>query len=305
MKTTHCRALGYALAACVLISGCGTLFPQRGEAERRPAQVNQAAPAPKAQGAGGYYQDDGPGENPPNLAAIADPKPIVEPLNRYANRPYTVLGKLYTPYTELTPYRARGIASWYGRKFHGQRTSSGETYDMYAMTAAHPVLPIPSYARVTSLSSNKSVIVRINDRGPFYSDRLIDLSYAAAYRLGIAGAGSGVVEVASINPDAQAEVAAAPAAPEKPAPSAVIAATREGGGIYLQLAAFSTQDNAENFLAKTRQRLGVAGETLSVFSRDGLFRVHLGPYANQEEARAAAEQVRQALDIAPLLLLVR
>lgn len=154
---------------------------------------------------GGYYKDDGPEANPPkNLDRVADAKPRAEPLNRAANRPYEVFGKKYVPLGKVQAYHQRGVASWYGKRFHGQKTSSGETYDMYAMTAAHPVLPIPSYARVTSVRTGKQVIVRINDRGPFHSGRVIDLSYAAAYRLGLVGSGSGEVEIEAIVPGARA-----------------------------------------------------------------------------------------------------
>jgi len=154
---------------------------------------------------GGYYKDDGPGSNPPSsLSSVADAKPRAEPLNKFANRPYEVFGKKYVPLASVRPYHQRGIASWYGKKFHGQKTASGEKYDMYAMTAAHPVLPIPSYARVRNVRTGASVIVRINDRGPFHSDRAIDLSYAAAYRLGLIGAGSGEVEIDAIVPGSRA-----------------------------------------------------------------------------------------------------
>jgi rare lipoprotein A len=111
-----------------------------------------------------------------------------------------VAGKKYAPFAELRPYKQRGVASWYGKRFHGKKTSSGERYDMYAMTAAHPVLAIPSYARVTNLGNGKSVVVRVNDRGPFHDGRLIDLSYAAAYKLGYVGNGSARVEVEAIIP---------------------------------------------------------------------------------------------------------
>ena len=154
---------------------------------------------------GGYYKDDGPERNPPsNLDRVPDAKPRSEPLNNAANRPYVVFGKKYVPLTKVQAYHQRGIASWYGKRFHGQKTSSGETYDMYAMTAAHTVLPIPSYARVKSVKTGKEVIVRINDRGPFHSGRVIDLSYAAAYRLGLIGAGSGEVEIEAIVPGTRA-----------------------------------------------------------------------------------------------------
>ena len=158
---------------------------------------------------GGYYRGDGPGGPPPvDLDRLADAKPRLEPLNPGANTPYTALGRRYVPYTSLKPYRARGVATWYGRKFHGKRTASGERYDMYAMTAAHPILPIPSYVRVTNLANGRSVVVRINDRGPFHADRLIDLSYAAAYKLGYAAAGSATVEVEAILPERSARLGA-------------------------------------------------------------------------------------------------
>ena len=146
-----------------------------------------------------YYADDGPPEHvPPGLAKTPDALPREEPLSAHANRPYVALGRTYTPDTSDAPFQQRGIASWYGRQFQGNRTASGEPYDMFAMSAAHPTLPIPSYARVTSVHDGSSVVVRINDRGPFLHDRIIDLSYAAAVRLGIAGAGSGEVIVEKI-----------------------------------------------------------------------------------------------------------
>lgn len=159
---------------------------------------------------GGYYKDDGPGASPPgNLASIPDAQPRAEPLNRFANRPYEVFGKKYVPLASVQPFKQRGLASWYGKRFHGQKTSSGEAYDMYAMTAAHPILPIPSYVRVTSVKTGRQVVVRINDRGPFHAGRIIDLSYAAAYRLGLIESGSGEVEIESIVPGAHAEAGVA------------------------------------------------------------------------------------------------
>lgn len=149
---------------------------------------------------GGYYQDDGPGFNvPPDIAAIPDAVPRIERHAPANLRPYVVFGKRYVPIRDGRPHRETGIASWYGRKFHGNRTANGETYNMYAMTAAHPILPIPSYARVTR--GGRSIIVRINDRGPFHSGRVIDLSYVAAAKLGLIGPGSGQVIVEAITPD--------------------------------------------------------------------------------------------------------
>src|SRR6186713_1852063 len=187
MPVTRCRRA--VLAACVLIlAACGT----------SPPKPSSSPPAPISSK---YYSTDGPGDAPPaNLDSIPDATPKLEPLHRFANRPYTVLGQDFVPATSLRPYRERGVASWYGRKFHGQKTSNGETYDMYAMTAAHPTLPLPSYAKVTNVSTGKSVVVRVNDRGPFLQGRIIDLSYAAAHRVGIAGPGSGAVEVEAIIP---------------------------------------------------------------------------------------------------------
>ena len=164
-----------------------------------PRTDEPAAPAPL--GKGGYYKDDGPGDNPPTgLDSIADAVPRAEPLHRFANRPYQALGKDYVPLASVRAFRQRGMASWYGRRFHGQKTASGEPYDMYAMTAAHPTLPIPSYARVTHLGNRRSVVVRINDRGPFHAQRVIDLSYAAAYKLGYIQAGSAEVTLEAIVP---------------------------------------------------------------------------------------------------------
>ena len=150
---------------------------------------------------GGYYKDDGPEAKPPsNLDGIADATPRAEPLHKWANRPYSALGKNYTPLTAVQAFKQRGMASWYGKRFHGQKTSSGELYDMYKMTAAHPTLPIPSYARVTRVSNGKSVVVRINDRGPFHAGRIIDLSYVAAYKLGYIQAGAAEVTVEALVP---------------------------------------------------------------------------------------------------------
>jgi rare lipoprotein A len=148
---------------------------------------------------GRYYGSDGIGDHiPANIAAIPDAVPRIEHPAPANFRPYEVFGVQYVPLAENQPYRKEGIASWYGRKFHGERTANGETYDMYSMTAAHPLLPVPSYARVTRVSTGKSVIVRINDRGPFHPGRIIDLSYVAAAKLGLVGPGSGEVIVQAI-----------------------------------------------------------------------------------------------------------
>jgi rare lipoprotein A len=167
------------LVAAVLAAGCSS-----------------TPKSPDAGGRGGYYLDDGPGGNPPsNLDRIPDAVPKSEPLNRAASRPYSVFGRDYVPMTSLAPYQARGVATWYGRRYHGRLTSIGEVYDMYAMSAAHPTLPLPSFARVTNLENGKTVTVRVNDRGPFAKRRIIDLSRRAAWELGFKDRGTAEVEV--------------------------------------------------------------------------------------------------------------
>jgi rare lipoprotein A len=208
------------------LAGCGSV-PKNAPPAVAPAPVRPAVPAPAptpvakaaanlpvlppaGSGRGGYYQDDGPGDQPPEgLQAVPDAEPKVEPYSARGNRPYVVFGKTYTPITDNQPLKQRGIGSWYGKKFHGQKTSSGELYDMYKMTAAHPTLPIPSYARVTNLRTGVQVIVRVNDRGPFHSGRIIDLSYTAALKLGYLGKGSSELEVERLLPDEIERIVAA------------------------------------------------------------------------------------------------
>jgi rare lipoprotein A len=258
-----------------------------------------------------YYKDDGPGlDTPANLDAIPDAVPRIEPLHRFANRPYTVFGREYVPATALRPYRERGVASWYGRKFHGEKTSSGETYDMYAMTAAHPTLPLPSYARVTNVATGKSVVVRVNDRGPFLHERVIDLSYAAAHRIGIAQKGSGEVEVEAILPGEAPLIAAAPLPPVAAAPAARLPpgapAAEAGtpvpvagtdGGYAVQLGAFASYANAANFLAHLANQLAPLGVEPKIRQVNGLFRVFVGPYAVRDDARRTADRLREGLGL--------
>ena len=207
---------------CALLLGCGSMpkAPVSADAaSNRSAPVASGAgnaarahPALPAAGSGrgGYYLDDGPGDQPPEgLQATPDAEPKIEPYSTRGNKPYVVFGKTYTPLTDERPFKQRGVGSWYGKKFHGQKTSSGELYDMYKMTAAHPTLPIPSYARVTNLSNGVQVIVRVNDRGPFHSSRIIDLSYTAALKLGYLGKGSSMLEVERLLPDEIEGIAAA------------------------------------------------------------------------------------------------
>ena len=160
---------------------------------------------------GKFFQYDGPGDiRPSELQNVAEPIPRHEPLADYANKPYAALGKAYAPAKARKAMRQRGIASWYGRQFHGRKTSIGERYDMYAISAAHPTLPLPSFVRVTNLANKRSIVVRVNDRGPFTAGRMIDLSYAAASKLGFTDQGSTVVEMETIIPRAEAEALSRP-----------------------------------------------------------------------------------------------
>jgi rare lipoprotein A len=228
---SRCGA-GMLLTALLALAGCGTTSKQIKSSPGAPPATSGAAARgepgvpvlpPAGSGRGGYYKDDGPGDNPPpNLASVPDAQPDVEPLLPRANRPYVVFGTTYTPLVDNTPFVERGVGTWYGKKFHGQRTSSGEIYDMYKMTAAHPTLPIPSYARVTNIATGKQVIVRINDRGPFHTSRIIDVSYTAALQLGFLAKGSHEVQVERLLPDEIARINAAKQAPT-PTPTPISA----------------------------------------------------------------------------------
>lgn len=312
-----------ALLLATAMSGCSTASKSP-RIDRAPGTAAGPCCASGQRG-GGYYLDDGPGANPPaNLDSIADAMPKVEPLHRGTSRPYIVMGKKYTPMTTLAPYKARGVASWYGRRYHGKKTASGDIYDMYAMTAAHTTLPIPSYARVSNIANGRSVVVRVNDRGPFIDSRLIDLSYTAAHKLGVLGGGSAMVEVESILPgqpspawavqpgaapvvavlQRESEPSATPLPSPDPQPVATpsVPVTRDAGGHYLQLGAFGSQENAESFLSRLRTQIDWLAQTMHIFPRDGLFRVHAGPYATEQDARLAAERISQSMGIKPMVL---
>ncbi len=324
----------------LLLSACGVQPPRSVDV---PAPVSEAAilpptpmPAPARKPmltqkrGGAYYKDDGPGDDiPDNLDDIPDARPQTEALHRFANKPYIVLGKAYIPETSIKPFRQRGIASWYGKKFHGQKTSIGEPYNMFSMTAAHPTLAIPSYVRVSRVGSGKSVVVRVTDRGPFHADRIIDLSYAAAYRLGYVDNGSALVEIEAILPGdatsltyAQVKPPAmlikapvAIAGPDEiealaaklaendtslalPRP-AVTAPPVAQAGVFLQLGAFSNADNAESLRSHLSRELDWLTEGIQIMAGGGLFRVHLGPYPNRMEADKVAEKIRLALGYKP------
>lgn len=276
------------IVAAGLLAGCSSTR----EAPKPPQLEVSKKP-------GGYYLDDGPGSNPPpNLQNVPDAVPRDEPLHRFANKPYQIMGVSYTPMSERESFSQEGVASWYGKRYHGKKTSSGEIYDMYAMSAAHPTLPIPSYARVTSLDNGRSVIVRINDRGPFHSDRVIDLSYTAAYKLGLLGKGSGMVRVENVNP-ATGAVALNP-----PAENTNIAQGMrnpdQGAGYYVQLGAFGNLANAEKLVRHARETLDIPADQVQVVLVGSLHRVKLGPFADQAEASAWVDKSRDVLGISAI-----
>ena len=300
-KGRRLKSLAIALAAVAFAAlvAC-TATPKRDSS-------SPSGSATSGNSGGGYYKDDGPGDRvPENIDAIPDAVPRPEALHRFANRPYSVFGKQYVPATTLRPYKERGVASWYGRKFHGEKTSIGETYDMYAMTAAHPTLPLPSYARVTSVASGKSVIVRVNDRGPFLHDRIIDLSYAAAHRVGIAQNGSGAVIVEAILPGDAPVVTPAPLPPVPPMiatapPVAPMDSPTMPGGFAVQLGAFASYANAQSFVEHVRGQLASAAVEAKVRQANSLFRVYVGPYATRDEARTVAQRLESAFGFATTL----
>ena len=335
----NARLLGSLLLLPVLLAACGGQPARVGDGGTSDsAKKSQRTSGVVQKRGGAYYKDDGPGEDiPDNLDQIPDAEPRLEPLHRFANRPYVVLGKSYVPDTSLRPLRQRGIGSWYGKKFHGQKTSIGEPYDMFSMTAAHPTLAIPSYVRVTRVSNGQSVIVRVTDRGPFHADRIIDLSYAAAYRLGYINNGSTEVEVETIVPDASGTTLTyaqvkpptpQPAAPvvQNPAPEATggpdeiallaarLASAEDAPsptplqkeaqkelqkGVFLQLGAFASADNAESLRLHLLRELDWLTEGIEINGAGGVHRVHLGPYANRADAEKVAEKIRLALGYKP------
>ncbi|MES2153303.1 MAG: septal ring lytic transglycosylase RlpA family protein [Pseudomonadota bacterium] len=318
----HLRAL---IALAALLAGCAgapkpgprtiTPMPAPGTQQATHPKLDPQLPVlpPAGSGRGGYYQDDGPGENPPpGLAELPDAEVKAEPYAKYGNRPYAVFGKTYTPLIDEEPFVQRGVGSWYGKKFHGQRTSSGELYDMYKMTAAHPTLPIPSYARITSIESGKQVVVRINDRGPFHSSRVIDVSYTAALKLGLLGKGSHEVEIERLLPNDVSKIASArrSAAPLEriAAPPEVVALMADErasvgsparSGFYLQLGAYARADKAD----EVREQIARAGmDNVDVEDAGPVHRLLGGPYQSRAAALEAAQALPAALKLKPIVV---
>ena len=259
------------LAVLLLVTGCSGI-PLIGE-------------SPSSGSSGGYYGGDRP---PPEWTvdpdSIPDAVPRHEPLSATGNQPYTVFDQQYRPLASAKGYVQSGTASWYGKKFHGRRTSSGEPYDMFAMTAAHPVLPLPSYVRVTNLDNGRSVVVKVNDRGPFLHDRLIDLSYLAAHKLDIARHGTGRVEVRAVTPDDSAGT-------HQPAAG-------QGGEILIQVGAYALRDNARamrQLLKRAGYRVAPLVDHLHADGERWLYRVRVGPFANREQAQVARQRLESLL----------
>lgn len=327
------------LAAAALLAACGTTQPESA-ARKAPAPIT-SKPQPgipvlpaAGSGRGAYYQDDGPGDNPPpGLLETPDAEVRNDPLLPRSNRPYVVFGKTYTPIPLGSDFKQRGLGTWYGKKFHGARTSSGELYDMYKMTAAHPTLPIPSYARVTNIGNGNSVVVRINDRGPFHSSRIIDVSYTAALKLGLLVNGSSQLEVVHL-PPAEIErmiaarkaggnapaTAAANLPPEravqpaqampKAAPMLASSSGEEakpvltGGapepGFYLQLGSYTRAEGADGL--RKRLQASDAGLSLDVEPAGKFYRLFAGPYASREDAQAAGKALPAGLKLKPIVI---
>ena len=247
-------------------------------------------------GSSGGFRHEGDGiESRKDVSHIPDARPRYEPRSKYGNPDsYVVNGKRYYVMKSSSGYVEQGVASWYGNKFHGRRTSSGETYDMYAMTAAHKSLPLPTYARVTNLQNGRSVVVKVNDRGPFLHNRIIDLSYAAAEKLDIVNKGTGFVEVRALDPGKPEPARTVPVTtPVKSTPNPAATTTSGRGKIYIQVGAFSEHANAENFRSQFPSDLG------NVFIHEGwsnqrrLYRVRVGPIASVEQADELADVIEE------------
>lgn len=296
---------GLSLLIPLALVACSSA-PPRNEAvpaaASRPLSSKPLPALPAAgSGRGGYYKDDGPGDNPPaGLLDIPDAEPRIEPYSKAASRPYVVFGKTYTPIVDDSPYKERGIGSWYGKKFHGQKTSSGELYDMYKMTAAHPTLPIPSYARVTNLKTGAQVIVRINDRGPFHTDRIIDLSYTAALKLGYLSSGSSELEVERLLPD---EIRRMAENKRKGIPNAVLASTATSAAATGAADAAVTvgkvlppgQVTPQAILAPAPMAVEVGSVAGKAVTASGIY-LQLGAYSQEANATAARDKLMSSLN---------
>jgi len=330
-RALHTAVAGILVGGIVVaavLTGCSTTSGDRSASGRRGTTAGEEASMPgradPARPRGAFYLDDGPGDRDlAELAALAaqpEPLPFAEPLHPRANQPYRVLGNDYRPMTRREPFRQRGVASWYGRKFHGQPTSIGERYDMYGLTAAHPTLPIPSFVRVTHLGNGRSVVVRVNDRGPFLHNRAIDLSYLAAHKLGYAEQGSAEVEVELLDPSrppdtyaasrsaafaaapppavmahataAPATVAPATVAPPTVAPATVAPASAAPADAPVTVAPVTLATVAVNPLAV----VSASAPLSSASPTSAPHFLQLGAFSARSNAEAASMQLRRQLE---------
>lgn len=331
-----------AVLCAAVLAACGSVPLQQPQASKpvvsstTPAPTRDAvAPAPLVtpplplssstpSKPGAYYKDDGPGQDiPEGLLSTPDAEPKIEPLAKGPSKPYTVFDRTYVPITDGRAHVERGVGSWYGKKFHGKKTASGEVYDMFRMTAAHPTLPIPSYARVTNLRNGKQVIVRINDRGPFHSARIIDLSYTAALKLDYIRGGSVELEVERLLPDEIARLQAnrrttpSGADPlqallkEQPTPSqasvpsessAPIPPSASDTGFFLQFGAYAQEQNALAMRDRLLSGWPAKLPAPKVVQSKGLYRLHSGPFESRETAAEAARQLKVASQIQTTLV---
>ena len=240
-------------------------------------------------GCSSRYDGDGLPRNHHDFDADSIPNavPKVEPKSRYGNpSSYTVLGHTYHVMKNIDCYQEKGIASWYGTKFHDRRTSSGEPYNMYSMTAANKVLPLPTYVRVTNLQNGRVIIVKVNDRGPFHENRIIDLSFAAAKKIGMMGKGTALVEVQAIDP----------AHPNLSCGHSVTPTVHTGKAqIYLQIGAFSSDANAQTFAKQVRQHTNRPVTVITVTApAKTLYKVQIGPIKNVDETDEVTNRLKSA-----------
>ena len=324
-KPSRLNSTAAALSCAALLAACGSTPRTTGP---------RAIAVPVATG----DRDGAEAKPPADLAAVPDAEPRLEAIrNGGPNKPYEVGGRSYAPVTDDKAFTERGLASWYGKKFHGRRTASGEVYDMYAMTAAHKTLPIPSYARVRNPANGAEVVLRINDRGPFVPGRIVDLSYTAALKLGVlrgvatveleritfddirSGAwrrGEAPTAVAAVVlPPAPTPIAAPPSAEvsftAEPAPALAVAtlpaetatvSLAASRGFWVQLGVFRARDGAQSFHQRVAAELDWLAPLLAVFNDETFFRLQAGPYPSRDEALGSAARIRGALQLVPVIV---
>ena len=316
-------ALSASLVTLLILAGCAS----------GPGPTSPRSPA--------VGRDGPPAMTPADLAKVPDPVPRVEPIRQGGpNKPYSVMGQSYSPMATDVRWKQRGLTSWYGQKFHGRRTASGELFSVHGLTAAHRTLPIPSYVRVRHIASGKEVIVRVNDRGPFHSGRVLDLSYAAAVKLGIVAMGSAEVELERltfddirtgawrqgpppVNPEPGVDdpsVALAslttstspgdePLSPSTSGPTAspvpessAQAYTPAARGFWVQLAALGKREGVDKLQQRVNTELSALTPLMAVFKEAALFRLQVGPYESRAQAQVVARSVRETLALNPLVV---